>query len=138
LKSYDILAKRLMGKFSKIWVGAEIMLFVLVGAAVDIRLIAGVGILAVILILIALVFRVTGVGMSLIKTSLNNKERFFCAIAYIPKATVQAAIGAIPLTMGVPSGNLILTVAVLTIMITAPLGAIGIDNTYRKLLLKLD
>lgn len=136
LKSYEVLAKRLMGKFSKIWVGAEIMLFVLVGAAVDISYLSDAGLNAVLLILLALIFRVLGVGVSLIKTDLNKKERLFCALAYLPKATVQAAIGAIPLTAGVAAGNTILTVAVMAILITAPLGAIGIDRTYKKALIK--
>lgn len=134
LKTYPVLAKRIMGKFSKIWVGAELMLFVLVGAAVDISYLGNAGVLSVLLILLALTLRIVGVYVSLIKTGLTVKEKLFCAIAYIPKATVQAAIGAIPLTMGVESGNTILTVAVLAIMVTAPLGAIGIDKTYTKLL----
>lgn len=134
LKTYPILAKRIMGKFSKIWVGAELMLFVLVGAAVDISYLGNAGFMSVLLILSALVLRIIGVYISLIKTNLNFKEKLFCAISYIPKATVQAAIGAIPLTAGVEAGNTILTVAVLAIMITAPLGAIGIDNTYKKFL----
>lgn len=134
LKTYPLLAKRIMGKFSKIWVGAELMLFVLVGAAVDINYLGNAGVMSVLLILSALVLRIIGVYISLIKTNLNFKEKLFCAISYVPKATVQAAIGAIPLTAGVESGNTILTVAVLAIMITAPLGAIGIDNTYKKFL----
>lgn len=134
LKSYEVLANRLMGKFAKIWVGAEIMLFVLVGAAVDINYLAGAGAKSVLLILGALAIRIVGVNFSLIKTKLNAKERLFCSIAYLPKATVQAAIGAIPLSAGVAAGNTILTVAVLAILITAPIGAIGIDLTYRKLL----
>ncbi|MDP3386191.1 MAG: cation:proton antiporter [Eubacteriales bacterium] len=134
LKSYEILANRLMGKFAKIWVGAEIMLFVLVGAAVDINYLSGAGAKSVLLILGALVLRIIGVNISLIKTKLNIKERLFCSIAYLPKATVQAAIGAIPLSAGVAAGNTILTVAVLAILITAPIGAIGIDFAYRKLL----
>lgn len=134
LKRYEVLAKRLKGKFSKIWVGAEILLFVLVGAAVDIRYLQSAGILAVVLILVALVFRVVGVNLSLLKTSLTKKERLFCSVAYLPKATVQAAIGAIPLSAGVASGHLILTVAVLAIMITAPIGAIGIDLSYKRIL----
>ncbi len=134
LQSYPILAKRLNGKFAKIWVGAEILLFVLVGAAVDIHYLAGAGLSSVLLILCALVLRVAGVHISLLKTQLNLKERTFCSIAYLPKATVQAAIGAVPLTAGVAAGNTILTVAVLAIVITAPLGAIGIDRTYKRLL----
>lgn len=134
LERYEILAKRLMGKFSKVWVGSEILLFVLVGAAVDIRYLSGAGVKSILLILCALVLRIIGVYISLIKTNLNVKERLFCAIAYLPKATVQAAVGAIPLSAGVTAGNTILTVAVLAILITAPLGAIGIDRTYKNLL----
>lgn len=134
LKTYEVLAKRLMVKFSKIWVGAEILLFVLVGAASDISYLSDAGIMSVLLILCALVFRVIGVNLSLFNTRLNIKERAFCSIAYLPKATVQAAIGAIPLSSGVTSGNTILTVAVLAILITAPSGAIAVDNTYKKLL----
>lgn len=136
LKKYEILAKRLSNKFSKVWVGAEILLFVLVGAAVDIRFVSDAGLMAVILILSALIFRICGVYICLIKTKLTNKEKLFCAIAYLPKATVQAAIGSIPLSAGVLAGNTILTVAVLAILITAPIGAIGIDRTYKKLLIK--
>ena len=134
LRSYEILAKRLMGKFSKIWVGAEILLFVLVGAQVDISYLAGAGISSVLLILAALSLRIIGVSLSLAGTSLSLKERLFCSIAYIPKATVQAAIGAVPLSAGVGAGNTILTVALLAIIISAPVGAIGIDRTYKKLL----
>lgn len=136
LKKYEILAKRLSNKFSKVWVGAEILLFVLVGAAVDIRFVSDAGLMAVILILSALIFRICGVYICLIKTKLTNREKLFCAIAYLPKATVQAAIGSIPLSAGVAAGNTILTVAVLAILITAPIGAIGIDRTYKKLLTK--
>lgn len=136
LKFYELLANRIMGKFSKIWVGAEIMLFVLVGAAVDISYLSGSGIKSVLLILGALIIRIIGVNISLIKTKLNAKERLFCSIAYLPKATVQAAIGAIPLSAGVASGNVILTVAVVAILISAPFGAIGIDQSYRKLLVR--
>lgn len=136
LKFYELLASRIMGKFSKIWVGAEIMLFVLVGAAVDISYLSGAGAKSVILILGALIIRVIGVNISLIKTKLNAKERLFCSIAYLPKATVQAAIGAIPLSAGVTAGNTILTVAVLAILISAPIGAIGVDQSYRKLLVR--
>ncbi|SHE69728.1 cation:proton antiporter [Alkalibacter saccharofermentans] len=136
LKLYDILAKRLMGKFSKIWVGAEILLFVLVGAAVDITLIPKAGFFAVLLIFAGLGGRVLGVWVSLFKTPIVAKERIFCSIAYLPKATVQAAIGAVPLSMGVPSGDTILAVAVLSIMVTAPIGAFGIDLLHDKLLEK--
>lgn len=136
LKTYEVLAKRLKGKFSKIWVGAEILLFVLVGAAVNIQYLFVAGFSAVLLILLALLIRVVGVNVSLLKTKLTLKERLFCSIAYLPKATVQAAVGAIPLAAGVAAGDTILTVAVLAIMITAPLGAIGIDNTYKTWLNK--
>lgn len=134
LKTYEAAAKRISGKFSKIWVGSELILFVLVGAAVDIRTVSGTGIAAVLLIFGALIFRSAGVFISLIKSGLNIKEAIFCNIGYLPKATVQAAVGAIPLAAGLASGNIILGVAVLSIIITAPLGAIGIDLTYKKLL----
>ena len=134
LKKHMVLAKRLVGKFEKIWVIAEIMLFVLVGAAVDISVIANVGLFALLLIVISMIFRMFGVFISLIKTRLNAKEKLFVGISYSPKATVQAAIGAIPLSLGISSGNLILTVAVFAIIITAPFGAILMDKTYKKLL----
>ncbi|MGF7143164.1 NhaP-type Na+/H+ or K+/H+ antiporter [Anaerotaenia torta] len=136
LKTYDILAKRISGKFSKVWVAAELVLFVLVGAAVDIRYAYGAGIAAILVIFGALLFRAAGVFVSLIKSGLTWKEALFCNIAYMPKATVQAAVGAIPLAAGVAAGNTILSIAVLSIIFTAPLGAIGIDLTYRKLLQK--
>ena len=135
-KKYGVLANRLSIKYSKVWVGAELLLFVLVGAAVDISYVGNAGLQTVALIFLALVFRTIGVFLCVAKTKLTSKDRLFCGIAYIPKATVQAAIGSIPLALGVSSGNLILTVAVLSIMITAPLGAIGIDLTYKKLLSK--
>ncbi len=134
LKLNEPAAKRISKKFSKIWVGSELVLFVLVGAAVDIRYIFSAGIAAVLLIFGALIFRAAGVFLSLIKSGLNFKEAIFCNIGYLPKATVQAAVGAIPLAAGVASGNIILSIAVLSIIITAPLGAIGIDLTYKKLL----
>lgn len=136
LSTYEVLAKRITGKFSKIWVATEVLLFVLVGAAVDISYLKGAGIASIVFILSALVFRIAGVNVSLLGTSLDKKERIFCSIAYLPKATVQAAIGAVPLAAGVGAGNLILTVAVVAILISAPLGAIGVDNTYKKLLHK--
>lgn len=138
LKTYDVLAERLSDKFSKLWVGAEIILFVLVGANVDFKYALSSGILVLMLVIFALLFRATGVIICLIKTNLNFKERTFCVFAYLPKATVQAAIGAIPLSMGLPCGKIVLTVAVVAILITAPLGALLIDNTYEKLLLKTD
>lgn len=134
LKEYEVLAKRLSGKFSKIWVAAELMLFILVGATVDISYGAEAGFMAVALIFIALLIRICGVFVCLVKTPISPKERLFCAIAYLPKATVQAAIGGLPLAAGVAAGNIILTVAVLAILITAPLGAIGVDGTYKRLL----
>lgn len=127
-------AERLSMKFSKLWVAAEVMLFVLVGATVDLSYAASAGISAVILIFGVLVFRMAGVFLCVAKTSLTMKERLFCMIAYMPKATVQAAIGGIPLSMGLACGRIVLVVAVLAIMITAPLGAFLIDLTYRKLL----
>ena len=134
LKRYEILAKRISGKFSKIWVAAELVLFVLVGAAVDIRYALGAGMAAVLVIVGALIFRTAGTSVSLIRSGLNQKEKLFCNIGYLPKATVQAAVGAIPLAAGIAAGNIILSVAVLSIFLTAPLGALGIDLTYRKLL----
>ncbi|MFL8633043.1 cation:proton antiporter [Clostridioides difficile] len=131
---YRVVARRLSIKYSKLWVGAEILLFVLVGATVDISYAFKAGIGAVILIFGDLLFRMVGVFFCLIKTNLTIKERLFCMIGYIPKATVQAAIGGVPLAMGMASGQLILTLAVLAILITAPLGAFGIDVTYKKLL----
>ena len=127
-------AQRLSSKFSKLWVGAEILLFVLVGATVDLSYAVSAGGAAVLVIFGALIFRMTGVFFCMIKTKLSMKEVLFCMIAYMPKATVQAAIGSIPLTMGLPCGNIVLTVAVLAILITAPLGAFGIDITYKRLL----
>ena len=135
-RKYDILAKRLSGKYNKLWVAAEIFLFVLVGATVDLKCAAVAGVSAVLLVAGALVFRMIGVALCLIKTDLSRKERLFCMVAYVPKATVQAAIGAIPLTMGLSCGQIVLTIAVLSILITAPFGAICIDNLYKKLLEK--
>ena len=131
-----ILSKRLSVKYSKLWIAAEVMLFVLVGATVNIKYALGASIPAILLIMTVVVFRMAGVFLCLLGTSLSYKERLFCMIAYCPKATVQAAIGSIPLSMGLPSGNIILTVAVLSILITAPLGAFAIDISYKKLLLK--
>lgn len=136
LKSTAFVLKRLSEKFGKLWLAAEVILFVLVGAAVDIRYMLGAGIAAVVMIITALLFRTAGVLICLIKTTLSAKERLFCVIAYLPKATVQAAIGSVPLAAGLPSGNIILSVAVLAIIITAPLGALGIDSSYNRLLEK--
>lgn len=127
---------RLAEKFGKLWLAAEVILFVLVGAAVDVRYTLAAGVPAVAMILLALVFRAAGVCLCMAGTALNRKERLFCVIAYLPKATVQAAIGSVPLAMGLPCGQIVLSVAVLAILITAPLGAIGMDATYKRLLEK--
>ena len=131
-----MLSKRMSIKYSKLWIAAEVMLFVLVGATVNIKYALSASIPAILLIITVLIFRMIGVFLCLVGTSLSYRERLFCMIAYSPKATVQAAIGSIPLSMGLPSGNIILTVAVLSILITAPLGAFAIDISYKKLLLK--
>lgn len=136
IKSIASVSNRLSEKFGKLWIAAEVILFVLVGAAVDIRYTMEAGVVAIGMILIALVFRSIGVFICLLKTQLNGKERLFCIIAYLPKATVQAAIGSVPLAMGLPCGKMVLSVAVLAILITAPLGALGMDFTYQRLLLK--
>ncbi len=133
---YDILASRLSVKYNKLWVAAEVMLFVLVGATVDLSYIKQAGVVAICVVLGALVFRMAGVFTCMIKTPLNTKERLFCMVSYTPKATVQAAIGSIPLAMGLACGQQVLTVAVLAIVITAPFGAICIDQLYDKLLTK--
>ena len=133
-QKYDVLALRLSAKYNKLWLGAEIFLFVLVGAAVDVSCVGSAGISAILLIIGALLFRMIGVAISLFKTDLSKKERLFCMLAYTPKATVQAAIGAIPLSMGLECGNVVLTVAVLSILMTAPFGAICVDRLYKKLL----
>lgn len=135
-KSTDFVAKRLSEKFGKLWIAAEVILFVLVGAAVDIRYTMQAGPMAVWMILLALVFRSAGVALCLVKTKLTWKERLFCMIAYLPKATVQAAMGSVPLAMGLSCGQIVLSVAVVAILITAPLGALGIDLSYQKLLEK--
>ena len=138
MKTTDFVAGRLAEKFGKLWIGAEVMLFVLVGAAVDIRYTLGAGLPALLLIVLALGFRSLGVFLSTSKTNLNTGERVFCILSYLPKATVQAAIGSVPLSLGLPCGKLILSVAVLGILITAPLGAFAMDGTYKKLLKKED
>lgn len=138
LKSETFVTRRLSEKFGKLWIAAEVILFVLVGAAVDIRYTLGAGLDAVLMILIALVFRSVGVLLCMPGTKLNRKERLFCVIAYLPKATVQAAIGSVPLALGLPCGRLVLSVAVLSILITAPLGAFGMDITYKRLLTRND
>lgn len=133
-QKYDVLASRLSAKYNKLWLGAEVFLFVLVGTTVDLKFVRSAGIFAVVLIISSLLFRMIGVALSLIKTDLSKKERLFCMLAYTPKATVQAAIGSIPLSMGLDCGNIVLTVAVLSILITAPFGAICVDNLYKRLL----
>ena len=135
-KSIAFVSKRLSKKLGKLWIAAEVLLFVLVGAAVDIRYTLNAGIAAVLMILIALLFRSIGVAICLFGTSMTWKERIFCMIAYLPKATVQAAIGSVPFAIGLPCGQIVLSVAVLAILITAPLGALGIDLTYKRLLKK--
>lgn len=134
IKSTTFVSKRLSDKFGKLWLAAEVILFVLVGAAVDIRYTLNAGGAAILMILVALLFRSVGVAICLIRTRLTKKERFFCILSYLPKATVQAAIGSVPLAIGLPCGQIVLSVAVLGILITAPLGAILIDGTYKKLL----
>lgn len=133
-KKREVVAKRLSSKFNKLWAVSEIMLFVLVGAAVDIQYAVKAGAAPVLLVLAVLVFRMAGVLVCLLKTRLNRKERTFCMLAYMPKATVQAAIGGMPLAMGLSCGNIVLSVAVIAILITAPLGAFCIDATYRRFL----
>ncbi|MBW9155715.1 cation:proton antiporter [Clostridium tagluense] len=134
LERYSKVANRLSLKLNKVWVIAEILLFVLVGAQVNIYVAVSSGVLGLIIILLGLVARSIGVLVSLMGTDLNAKERLFCVISYIPKATVQAAMGAVPLAAGVKSGEVILAIAVLSIFITAPLGAIGIKISGEKLL----
>lgn len=126
-------AKRISAKYNKLWVAAEVFLFVLVGATVNISYLGKVGVKALILIAGALFCRMFGVFICLIRTNLNGKERIFTMMAYTPKATVQAAIGGIPLAMGLSCGDIVLTVAVLAIVLTAPLGAFAIDLSYQKL-----
>ncbi len=134
LRSIKAVSARLSEKFGKLWLAAEVLLFVLVGAAVDIRYTMGAGLAAVLMIFTALIFRTIGVLICLAGTALNWKERLFCVIAYLPKATVQAAIGSVPMAMGLPCGQIVLSVAVMAILITAPLGALGMDSTFERLL----
>lgn len=136
VKSTTFVSKRLSEKFGKLWIAAEVILFVLVGAAVDIRYMAKAGAMALLMIGAALLFRAVGVCICMLGTKLTWKERLFCIIAYLPKATVQAAIGSVPLAAGLSCGTLVLSVAVMAIVITAPIGAIGIDSTYKHLLEK--
>lgn len=134
MKCTAFVSKRLSEKFGKLWLAAEVILFVLVGAAVDIRYTLEAGIVAVAMIFVALIFRSFGVLLCTVKTNLSAKERAFCVIAYLPKATVQAAIGSVPFAAGLPCGKIVLSVAVMAIIITAPLGAFGMDLTYKKIL----
>ena len=135
-KKREVVAKRLSVKYGKLWVAAEVFLFVLVGATVNIGYLGKVGIKAIIVIVGALFFRMLGVFVCLLGTSLNRKERLFTMLAYTPKATVQAAIGGIPLALGLACGDIVLTVAVLAIVLTAPLGAFAIDLSYKSFLAK--
>ena len=135
-RNHSVASKRLSVKFNKLWVGAEVLLFVLVGACVNISYALKAGMMAILLIFGVLLFRMLGVFICLLKTSLSKTERLFCIIAYCPKATVQAAIGSVPLAAGLGCGQIVLTVAVLSILITAPLGAFMIEHTYKKLLKK--
>ena len=135
-KKREEVAKRLSAKFSKLWVAAEVFLFVLVGATVNIGYLGNVGVKALLVIIGALAFRMLGVFVCLLGTKLSSKEKLFAMLAYTPKATVQAAIGGIPLAMGLACGETVLTVAVLAIVLTAPLGAFAIDLSYKKLLKK--
>lgn len=131
LRRDAVVARRLAVKFGKLWVAAEILLFVLVGAAGDLRYALAAGLLIVLLVVLALVFRLAGVWCSLLGTPLTAPERFFCMVSYLPKGTVQAAIGAVPLSMGLSCGPLVLAVAVVAILLTAPLGALAVDLSYR-------
>lgn len=133
-KKRDVVAKRLSQKYEKLWIASEVFLFVLVGATVNINYLGNMGIKALIVIFGALIFRMAGVFVCLIKTELNKKERLFTMMAYTPKATVQAAIGGIPLALNFACGETVLTIAVLAIVITAPLGAFAMDLSYKKLL----
>ncbi len=136
IKSVESVSARLSAKFAKLWIAAEVMLFVLVGAEVDIRYTLDAGLMAVVMIFLALAFRTIGVLIALAGTGLNKKEKLFTVFSYLPKATVQAAIGSVPLAMGLESGKIILSVAALAILITAPLGATAMDMTYKRYLNK--
>lgn len=136
MRSVPEVTKRIQEKYGKLWIAAEVILFVLVGAAVDIRYTLEAGAGAVLMIFIGLICRSIGTWLCMLGTNLNKKEKLYCVIAYLPKATVQAAIGSVPLSLGLSCGNIVLSVAVLSILITAPLGAIGMDLSYKKLLTK--
>ncbi|RDU24039.1 cation:proton antiporter [Anaerosacchariphilus polymeriproducens] len=135
-RSYKILSKRLSAKYNRLWVAAEVLLFVLVGVTVDLRYVRETGIWAVLTIVVALLIRMAGVFVSLLKSRLSKKEKLFCMMAYTPKATMQAAIAGIPLSLELSCGKIVLTVAVIAILITAPFGAICVDKNYKKLLEK--
>ena len=134
LKCTASVSARLSQKFGKLWLAAEVLLFVLVGASVDIRYTLKAGPAALAMIFAALLIRTLGVSLCVTGTNLTWRERLFCSIACLPKATVQAAIGSVPMAMGLSCGQIVLSVAVLGILITAPLGAIGMDCSYKKLL----
>ncbi|WP_300360636.1 cation:proton antiporter [Fusobacterium sp.] len=134
LEKYPVLAKRLSLKFNKLWVFAEIVLFVLIGAAVNIKVIFDSSLIGIAIILIGLIGRMIGVRLALMGSNLNNKEKLFCGLAYIPKATVQAAMAGIPLMMGVPHGDILLAIGVLSIIISVPIGVIGITLGQKTLL----
>lgn len=134
LEKMPEVAAKLAGKFNRIWLFAEILLFMLVGAQVNIHVALDAGLTGLLLIAIGLAARSVGVVFSTVGTPLTSRERFFCIVSYLPKATVQAAIGAIPLSIGVPSGDVILAIAVLSILITAPIGAIGIEYFSKRCL----
>nr|WP_317363901.1 cation:proton antiporter [uncultured Blautia sp.] len=135
-KKREVVARRLSVKYGKLWVAAEVFLFVLVGATVNIGYLSKVGVKALVVIAVALIFRMFGVFFCLLGTSLDKKERLFAMMAYTPKATVQAAIGGIPLSLGIACGDIVLTVAVLAIVLTAPAGAFAMDLSYKKFLKK--
>ncbi|MCI8397884.1 MAG: sodium:proton antiporter [Oscillibacter sp.] len=135
-KGSPAVTRRLQEKYGKLWLAAEVLLFVLVGAAVDIRYTLQAGPGTALMIAVGLMFRCAGVGLCLLGTALNRRERLYCVVAYLPKATVQAAIGSVPLALGLPCGNAVLSAAVLAILITTPLGAIGMDLSYRRLLVR--
>ncbi len=134
LEKYPVLAKRLSLKFNKLWVFAEVVLFVLIGAAVNIKVIFDSSLIGIAIILIGLIGRMIGVRLALIGSNLNNKEKLFCGLAYIPKATVQAAMAGIPLMMGVPHGDILLAIGVLSIIVSVPIGVIGITLGQKTLL----
>ena len=133
---YGELAARISIRYNKLWVAAEVILFVLVGATVNLKYVLVAGILAATIVVVAMIFRMIGVLICMLGTPLNQKERLYCMVAYTPKATVQAAIGGMPLAMGLACGEKVLMLAVLSILITAPFGAICMDRSYKRLLRK--